>query len=421
MPRLSPIPLRQLLALVALVLCAHALLLSGDGAAWNLAQRTRAAIGTPAFEVRSVAAAPATVNAPQAALLPAATATPLPKPPTAKKRLLPTANSQDMRHPALINRAQVAPENIAALMPATEPPPVPLWTEPTRPEPDAALKPEPTPEPARTQTTAAAGEPAAAQATDTAAPSPATATAAGPANAIPSTAASADSALELKFPPSGSFAYAATILRGVQPQTGSGTLEWTSDGRAYQMRLSSSAFFVTLLSQTSVGQLGADGLLPERFGDKRINRSEKAAHFTRSTEPGGVLGRISFSGSQKQVPLQRGGQDRLSVLVQVAGLVAANPAQFAAVGKVVVQVASTEGADAWQFILQGEEQVQLPAGQTVALRLVRNPRQEYDARLELWLAPELGYLPVRIKQTEANGDSTDLQLRSPALKGEAKP
>jgi Protein of unknown function (DUF3108) len=229
--------------------------------------------------------------------------------------------------------------------------------------------------------------------------------------------AGADPALELKFPPSGSFAYAATIVRGVQPQTGSGTLEWTSDGRAYQMRLVSSAFLINLLSQTSVGQLGADGLLPERFGDKRFNRSEKAAHFSRSAEAGSSLGRITFSGNQRSVAIQRGAQDRLSVLVQLAGLVAANPAQFAAAGKVVVQVASTEGADAWQFVLQGEEEfLQLPAGKAATLHLVRNPRQEYDARLELWLAPELGYLPVRIKLTEANGDTSDLQLRSPALK-----
>jgi hypothetical protein len=31
--------------------------------------------------------------------------------------------------------------------------------------------------------------------------------------------------------------------------------------------------------------------------------------------------------------------------------------------------------------------------------------------VELWLAPELGYLPVRIKQTQANGDFADFQLR----------
>jgi hypothetical protein len=48
--------------------------------------------------------------------------------------------------------------------------------------------------------------------------------------------------------------------------------------------------------------------------------------------------------------------------------------------------------------------------------MVRNPRKEFDSRLELWLAPGLGYLPVRILQTEANGNTLELLLRSPALR-----
>ena len=31
---------------------------------------------------------------------------------------------------------------------------------------------------------------------------------------------------------------------------------------------------------------------------------------------------------------------------------------------------------------------------------------------ELWLAPDMGYLPVRIKLTQANGDFADLLLRA---------
>lgn len=36
----------------------------------------------------------------------------------------------------------------------------------------------------------------------------------------------------------------------------------------------------------------------------------------------------------------------------------------------------------------------------------------YDQKAELWLAPDMGYLPVRIKITQANGDFADLRLRS---------
>jgi hypothetical protein len=417
--RIGPIPLRNLLALVALVLCGHALLLSGDSTAWNLAKRTGAAL-----TVRSIAAVPLPAP-PQVLPTPiefSAPMAPLVKPAVVKKRP-PSPTEKPKNKPVeQLNSAQAAPENIAivaAQIESAAPPVLGILPEPVptpAPPPEAAAVTQVAP-PADISTTTQAS-PNATPTNDT--PSSPSPTLAASMQAAPPSAGT-DPALELKFPPSGSFAYAATKVSGGQQQTGSGTLEWTSDGRAYQMRLVLSALFITLLNQSSVGQLGADGLLPERFGDKRVNRSEKAAHFNRSPEAGSSLGRITFSGNQRAVAIQRGAQDRLSVLVQLAGLVAANPAQLAAAGKVVVQVASTEGADLWQFVLQGEELAQLPAGSAKTLHLVRNPRQEYDARLELWLAPDLGYLPVRIKQTEANGDTNDLQLRSPALKQSVPP
>jgi hypothetical protein len=37
-------------------------------------------------------------------------------------------------------------------------------------------------------------------------------------------------------------------------------------------------------------------------------------------------------------------------------------------------------------------------------------RARISTNLELWLAPALGYLPVRIKQTQANGDFADMRI-----------
>ena len=36
----------------------------------------------------------------------------------------------------------------------------------------------------------------------------------------------------------------------------------------------------------------------------------------------------------------------------------------------------------------------------------------YGLLAQLWLAPELGYLPVRIRITQANGDFAELNLRA---------
>ena len=73
---------------------------------------------------------------------------------------------------------------------------------------------------------------------------------------------------------------------------------------------------------------------------------------------------------------------------------------------------SARSADRWTFTVEGPETLDLPAGPTPALKLLRLPRKDYDQKAELWVAPRLGYLPVRIKLTQANGDFADLLLRA---------
>lgn len=52
----------------------------------------------------------------------------------------------------------------------------------------------------------------------------------------------------------------------------------------------------------------------------------------------------------------------------------------------------------------------LPAGPVSARLLRREPRHPHDSRVELWLAPALAHLPVRIRITQANGDVADQRL-----------
>jgi hypothetical protein len=47
-----------------------------------------------------------------------------------------------------------------------------------------------------------------------------------------------------------------------------------------------------------------------------------------------------------------------------------------------------------------------------AVRLLRNPRKEYDVKVELWLAPGAAYAPVRLRLTQPNGDWVDQQWSS---------
>jgi hypothetical protein len=182
----------------------------------------------------------------------------------------------------------------------------------------------------------------------------------------------------------------------------SGEVRWqTSDGR-YQADFKISAFLIGSRSQQSTGQLTDTGLVPERFADK--SRSERAAHF----EP--EQGRIRFSNNAPDAPWLPGTQDRLSVFFQLAAWLNARPDGLREGQRLSLPVAGTSGADQWQLLVQALEPLDLPAGRWDALRVEVLPQKTFDRRTELWLAPQLDHLPVRIRLTESNGDVADLQL-----------
>jgi hypothetical protein len=182
----------------------------------------------------------------------------------------------------------------------------------------------------------------------------------------------------------------------------SGEVRWqTSDGR-YQADFKISAFLIGSRSQQSTGRLTDTGLVPERFADK--SRSERAAHF----EP--EQGRIRFSNNAPDAPWLPGTQDRLSVFFQLAAWLNARPDGLREGQRLSLPVAGTSGADQWQLLVQALEPLDLPAGRWDALRVEVLPQKTFDRRTELWLAPQLDHLPVRIRLTESNGDVADLQL-----------
>ena len=182
------------------------------------------------------------------------------------------------------------------------------------------------------------------------------------------------------------------------PYTLSGELLWQRREQSYQAQLSISTFGQTRV-QTSRGQIDPFGLAPERFSDKY--RSEVAAHFNRAQ------GLVSFSANTPNVPLLPGAQDRLSVLVQLGALVASAPQRFSPGTTLRVQTIGPRDGDLWLFTFGSLETLELPGGPQQGLKLVRQPRQLYDQKLEVWLAPDLAYLPARIRITEANGDYVD--------------
>ncbi len=184
-------------------------------------------------------------------------------------------------------------------------------------------------------------------------------------------------------------------------------LAWQQDGQNYESRLSVSAFLLGSRTQVSKGTLGPEGLMPTRFSDK--SRSELAAHFQRDK------GIISFSANSPDAQLVKGAQDRLSVVIQISSLFAGDPTRFPLGTMLSFQTVSQREAEVWHFLVEKEELLQLPFGEINAIKLNRKPRREFDQHIELWFAPTLGYLPVRLRITNANGDVVD-QLLSKAEK-----
>ena len=177
-----------------------------------------------------------------------------------------------------------------------------------------------------------------------------------------------------------------------------GELVWRQDGPGYDARLTVNAFVLSWV-WTSRGELGAQGLLPQRFSEKR--RSEVAAHFERDK------GRISFSANTPAVPLLAGAQDFLSVMLQLATVIGGEPARYPVATAITVQVAGPRDAEVWLFTVERQETLRLPGGEQGTLKLVRHPRRQFDQEIAIWLAPAMNWLPVRLRITEPNGDYLD--------------
>ena len=181
-------------------------------------------------------------------------------------------------------------------------------------------------------------------------------------------------------------------------------LLWLQDGSNYDARLEVSAFLLGARIQTSTGRLTAEGLEPKRFADKF--RSEVAAHFERDKRL------VTFSANTPQVPIVAGMQDQLSVVMQLSAMIAGAPEQFPSGTAIAFNTIGPRSGESWVLTVGDEEKLALPGGEVTALKLTRKPRGEYDQTLELWLAPQLAYLPARIKLTEKNGDYADQVWRA---------
>jgi hypothetical protein len=191
--------------------------------------------------------------------------------------------------------------------------------------------------------------------------------------------------------------------------SGEESLAWQiGPSAAYRIQLEAgiSVVFtrVNLLTVTSEGTVGEDGFNPTLMTEKRRGRALTATHFNRGD------GTVTFSSSQAKYPLAAGAQDKASVTLQLVAIARADPKQLS--GNIDIFVGEDRDASVFSFTVAGEEQIDTPLGRIATLHLVRAPKPgSYSSRLDLWLAPSYGWLPVQIRNLEASGAVTTQTAR----------
>lgn len=233
-------------------------------------------------------------------------------------------------------------------------------------------------------------------AADAAAASSASAPAAAPASA-------ASAGVRFSVPPSGDLHY-NTFYNGVE--NAPGTIHWTSDGSRYEMIVSVPLPFVGTFTYESRGHIDAFGLAPDRYVEKRGRRPEEVTTFDRASK------RIGFTQTSATLGLPEGAQDRFSMVMQLASLVRGAPDTYRPGVTRAFYVADDDSGELWPIETIGDESIRTAEGFLETRHFMRLPRREGDRRrIDVWLAPSLGWLPARIMQTEPNGTQIELVWR----------
>jgi hypothetical protein len=200
------------------------------------------------------------------------------------------------------------------------------------------------------------------------------------------------------WPPPFRFEFEVKATLGFLGLSGDNSLVLTRDADRYSLVSETSAGIWFSARQTSSGQVIASGVVPSEYSERNGNKPRADTHLDWTGE------RVTFSASDKVVPTQPQMQDRLSLLLQLGWAQRARAAGFD------LPVAGVRGSSIYRFESRGAETIEVPAGRFQTLKLER-PMGD-DDRIEVWLAPTLCSLPVRIRFADRKGLVINNELRS---------
>jgi hypothetical protein len=155
------------------------------------------------------------------------------------------------------------------------------------------------------------------------------------------------------------------------------------------------------LRYVSRGRITQHGMQPESFTASRTRRGRNEVAEARFDWEAGSL---SYGNAQNQrsAPLPVGAQDLVSFIFQ---FVLAPPAP----GRYRVPITTGSRYDVHEIEVSALERIETPLGTLRALPVRQLPRPG-EATIEIWLAADYRYLPVRIRHYDRRGNFTGEQM-----------
>ena len=218
--------------------------------------------------------------------------------------------------------------------------------------------------------------------------------------------------VELTLPRRGSVRFA--VSRGDQGfVVGQSTHHWNHDGKTYVLNsVTETTGLIALFRSVRVvwlsqGEVRGDGLLPHEFRTEKDGVRGDAASFDWEAMKLGLTG-----GSQREVRLQPGTQDVLSMFYQLSTMLPMLVRESNDVGEArerrgsfSLYVTTGRKLERYRFDVLGEERLALRQRGSQRVLHVRTPAG--DQTIDIWLGMDLRGLPLKIRYTDGKGDSFD--------------
>lgn len=192
---------------------------------------------------------------------------------------------------------------------------------------------------------------------------------------------------------------------------GSAQVEWIRVGSRYQVHVDlvvgpSAAPLITR-RMTSDGEITAAGLAPRRYDQDTqvVLRERKRVAIT--FEPGSVV--LANGNRREAVP---GVQDTASQFVQLTYVFSTRPELLQVGGTVDIPLALPHRVGVWTYDVVANEQLETPIGPLAAIHLAprRAAHKPDELSIEFWFAPQLRYLPVRVRIRQDAQSYIDLMI-----------